>query len=222
MKDGFFVLTLGAVGLLFIVMGVLIRIGRFKRWYLVADDSMFYHKAAYYAFIPWGLASLLLTTLPFLPTGRAGQDLVEYVIFSLMGIGVLLTFWQPRWLKPDWVRWLEENNQDILDLVIEEGRKTKDWGKMVATQEGLEAWVAEVRRKYNRPAPVAAPGEVAAKPTPTPRLGRPTRPWPGWPVGLVVIAVSSGLGQYLLSNGFIGFIGGWVVLLVIYLLRPKD
>ena len=222
MKDGFFVLTLGAVGLLFIVMGVLIRIGRFKRWYLVADDSMFYHKAAYYAFIPWGLASLLLTTLPFLPTGRAGQDLVEYVIFSLMGIGVLLTFWQPRWLKPDWVRWLEENNQDILDLVIEEGRKTKDWGKMVATQEGLEAWVAEVRRKYNRPAPVAAPGEVAAKPTPTPRPGRPTRPWPGWPVGLVVIAVSSGLGQYLLGNGFIGFIGGWVVLLVIYLLRPKE
>jgi len=148
MKEVIFVLVLGSVGVLFIVMGVLIRIGRYKRWYLVDDNSMFYHKAAYYGFIPWGLASMLAPMIIFLPTGAAEQGLVVYVVFSLLGIGVLLTFWQPWWLTPGWVRWLERNHNDILDILIEEGDQTPNWARHVNTQEQLEEWVAEVRRKH--------------------------------------------------------------------------
>jgi hypothetical protein len=212
MKEGIFVLTLGTVGLLLIVMGVLIRIGRHKRWYLVDDNSMFYHKAVYYAFIPLGLASMFLAALPVLPMGGAGQDLVVYVFFSLAGIGVLLTFWQPWWLKPGWVRWLEGNHIDILGLLIEEARDTPDWAQLVSTQAGLEHWVTEVRQKHG----------YALSTTPT--VGSGDRSWlrRQWPIGLVIVAVSSGAGQYLLGNGFIGFIGGWVILGLIYLLRPKE
>jgi hypothetical protein len=221
-EDFGIVLFLIVVGLGVIVFGGLVRIGWYKRWYLMDDDSIFFDKSAHYAFLPLGLSLILLGIMLLLPPLSKASSYALYGFFILGGLGATLFFWQPSWLKPSWIRWLEENNQDILDLIIEEGRKTKDWGKVVATQEGLEAWVAEVRRKHDRPAPVAAPGEVAVKPTPSPRPGRPTRPWPGWPVGLVVIAVSSGLGQYLLGNGLIGFIGGWVLLLVIYLLRPKE
>jgi hypothetical protein len=211
-KEPIFVLTLGTVGLLLIIMGVLIRIGRHKRWYLVDDNSMFYHKAVYYAFIPMGLASMFLAALPLLPTGGSGQDLVTYAFFLLMGIGVLLTFWQPRWLKPDWVCWLEENHTDILDLLIKEARKTSGWEQRVSTQTGLEQWVVEIRQKHD-----LLPGVA-------PTVKEQGRSWlrRQWPIGLVIVAVSSGVGQYLLGNGFIGFIGGWAILGIIYLLRPKE
>jgi hypothetical protein len=215
------VVFLVLLGLAFVSGGLLFHLGRWRSWYLT-PDTIFGARPAFYGFVPMGLAFICLVVILLLPTLGARRTVGVYVVVPLGTLAAILAFWHPRCLEPKWVRWLEENNQDILDLIIEEGRKTKDWGKVVATQEGLEAWVAEVRRKHDRPAPVAAPGEVAAKPTPTPRPGRPTRPWPGWPVGLVVIAVSSGLGQYLLGNGLIGFIGGWVVLLIIYLLRPKE
>jgi hypothetical protein len=72
-------------------------------------------------------------------------------VFPLGIIAVLVVVFQPKWLKPKWVRWLEENHGDILDLLIEEARKTPqwtDWAKQVSTQKGLEEWVAEVRRKH--------------------------------------------------------------------------
>ena len=214
-------LALFGFGVWLVWSGLQLHLGYWRRWYLM-EDTIFAARPGLYGLVPAGMAVICLAVILLLPTLEARRTGGAYVVVPLCILAVILTFWHPRWLKPKWVRWLEENNQDILDLIIEEGRKTKDWGKVVATQEGLEAWVAEVRRKYNRPAPVAAPGEVAAKPTTTPRPGRPPRPWPGWPVGLVVIVVSSALGQYLLGNGFIGFIGGWLILLVIYLLRTKE
>jgi hypothetical protein len=43
---------------------------------------------------------------------------------------------------------LEKNHGDILLLLLREARRTPNWEKQVATQDGLEAWVAEVREKY--------------------------------------------------------------------------
>jgi hypothetical protein len=43
-----------------------------------------------------------------------------------------------------------------------------------------------------------------------------------WILSVAVIAVSSALGQLFLGNGLIGFIAGWGVLLLIYLLQPKE
>ncbi len=69
-------------------------------------------------------------------------------VFPLGIIAVLVVVFQPKWLKPKWVRWLEDNHGDILEMLIEEGRRTPNWSKRVNTQEGLEAWVTEVRRKH--------------------------------------------------------------------------
>jgi hypothetical protein len=206
-----FVLTVVTAGLLLAVMGILIRAGRYKRWYLVNDNTMFYHKAACYALIPSGLAFLSLAALPLLPAAGSGQDLISNVFFLLMGIGVLLTFWQPKWLKPDWVRWLEENHADILDLLVEDARETPSWEKRVSTQVGLEQWVAETQQKHG-----LSPRAIS-------KVKAQEGSWlrRKWPIGLIVIAVSSGIGQYFLGSGFIGFIAGWGILGLIYLLQSE-
>jgi hypothetical protein len=201
--------------------GMRLHLGYWRRWYLM-EDTIFATRLALYGLVPVGLAVICFAVSLLLPTLEVRRTAGTYVVLPLGILATILAFWHPKWLEPKWVRWLEDNNQDILDLIIEEGRKTKDWGKVVATQEELEAWVAELRRKHHRPVPVAAPGEVATKPTPTPQPKHPTRSWLGRPVGLVVIVISSALGQLFLSNGFIGFIGGWVILGLIYWLWPKE
>jgi hypothetical protein len=211
-RYGCVITGLAGMGLVFIFLGSGVRLGYWKRWYLGPDDPIFYPKPGVYGFIPLGLAFIILAL------GLVFPNLEDWLVLEipifLCLVTILLVGLQPWWIKPAWVRWLEEENADILDRLIEEARRTKDWHKRVATQEGLEAWVAEVRERW---------GEPRVKLLPRP--GRPYIPPEArgrWIVSVTVIVVSSMLGQFFLDNGLIGFIGGWVVLLVIYLLRPKE
>jgi hypothetical protein len=208
--------VLAAVGLFGFGMwlvwsGLRLHLGYWRRWYLM-EDTIFAARPALFGLAPAGMAVVCFSVSLLLPTLGARRIVAAYVVVPLVILAVILSFWQPKWLKPKWVCWLEENNQDILGLIIEEGRKTKDWGKVVATQEGLEAWVAQVRQKHG----------YARRMTPT--AEERSRSWAhrNWPIGLVIVAVFSGLGQYFLGNGFIGFIVGWVILGLIYLLRPQE
>jgi hypothetical protein len=67
----------------------------------------------------------------------------------MLVITYILAIWQPWWLKPAWLRWLEKKHGDILEILWEDVRKDRwRWEREVRTQEDLEAWVAEVRQKH--------------------------------------------------------------------------
>jgi hypothetical protein len=86
-----------------------------------------------------------------MPNPEAARLVIFGIAFPLMICVFFVVIFQPKWLKPKWICWLEENQGDILDLLIEEARQTPkwtDWAERVNTQEGLERWVAEVRRKH--------------------------------------------------------------------------
>ena len=77
-------------------------------------------------------------------------------------VAIILAFWRPRWLVPRWLLWLEDNHGEIYDQLREEAQKlgAREWEKRVSTQEGLEAWAMEVRRKYGWDHPDAgSPGK---------------------------------------------------------------
>jgi hypothetical protein len=65
-------------------------------------------------------------------------------------IGILLPFFFPYYMKPDWLKWLEREHSDILPTLRREANRLgyPTWDDMVRTQTGLEKWVAEVRRKH--------------------------------------------------------------------------
>jgi hypothetical protein len=66
-------------------------------------------------------------------------------------ISLILAMWQPRWLLPQWYSWLLDKHGDIIYLLEEEARGLggkEEWERRASTQESLEAWVAEVRRKH--------------------------------------------------------------------------
>jgi hypothetical protein len=136
------------VGTTFLVFGVLVKLGRYKRWYLYEGDPALSPKEFAYVCAPFGLAIIVMGTALVLPTHEVKQMVFLCLDLPLIIVASLLLFWLPEWIKPAWVRWLEKNHGDILLLLLRQARRTPDWEQRVATQEGLEAWVAEVRHKY--------------------------------------------------------------------------
>lgn len=85
-----------------------------------------------------------------MPNPETARLIIFGIAFPLICVFLIVVF-QPKWLKPQWVQWLEENHGDVLELIIEEARQAsdwRDWADRVSTQEGLEDWVTEVRRKH--------------------------------------------------------------------------
>ncbi len=202
------VVFLVVLGSAFIWGGLFFHLGLWRGWYLT-PDTIFGARPALYSFVPMGLGMICLAGSILFPA-KAG-DITFYLFFAFGVLALLISFWRPKWLEPKWVCWLEENNQDMLDLIVEEGRKTQDWGEVVATQAGLEAWVAEIRRKHGLPEGAISVATAQSK-------GWLQR---NWPVGLIIVSASSGMGQYFLGSGFIGFIAGWGILGLIYLLQSE-
>jgi hypothetical protein len=101
-----------------------------------------------YISIPLGInvASLALATSTFIP----GNWKIP-VIF--LGTGSLIGgfIFARRLFKPTWLRWLEKKHGGIMPILQNEIQRIgpESWDYKINTQEELEAWVAEVRRKHN-------------------------------------------------------------------------
>ncbi len=143
--------SLIAGGVIATVSGIWVRLGKNRAWYLVPNYYVLLPKGGHYALPVTGLMFIMLGISLLMPEPELARRVWAVAVFPLAIVAVLVVIFQPRWLKPGWVRWLEENHGDILELLIEEARKTPkwaDWAERVSTQAGLEAWVAEVRRKH--------------------------------------------------------------------------
>jgi hypothetical protein len=141
-------------GLVMIVIGVLRRLGKSKTWYLVPNYYVLLPKGVSYALPVIGIMCTLFGVGILINNPEIAYKILNWMIIPLLILSGLIIIFQPAWFKPKWVCWLEKNHGDILGLLIEEARQTpdwRDWARRVNTQEGLEVWVAEVRRKNGLP-----------------------------------------------------------------------
>ena len=83
------------------------------------------------------------------------QLIVDDFKMNLIMIGVLvpfvLAFPAHKYLKPKWLKWLEQNHGDIMPWIEAEINEmgTDVWDNQINTQEELETWVTEYREKNN-------------------------------------------------------------------------
>jgi hypothetical protein len=152
-------------------------------------------------------------TLPFSPDMIG--SILAYISAPSCVVGLGLAIWQPRLLMPSWLKWIEEYNYDIRSLLGKEARQTPNWTQRIRSQADLEAWVAEVRQKHYRTQPLDSYTEALKRAGVTPSAK------PPWGVGILIIAVASGLGQLLLGNALIGFIAGGGMVLALYWLWSR-
>lgn len=142
--------NIGGVGLLFFVVGIIIRLGIWKSIYAAKGYPVYAPRQLVSVFIPIALMAFSIGIVPILPIVKENRVAVlNYVTGPLFVTTYVLAMWQPWWLKPKWLRWLEEEHGDIIELLWEDVRKDQwGWERRVRTQKGLEEWVKEVRRKY--------------------------------------------------------------------------
>jgi hypothetical protein len=143
--------------------GLAIRLGYYKRYFLVQGPAPFFGPANYHFGILLG-ATLIILGVAMLPRDvETGQDLLLYGFGSALILAFIVGFWHPWWLKPKWIRQLQENHPDIYPFLREaaqeevgtDWKKAEEWASKMDTVEGQNEWVAEVRKRLGMPDPRA-------------------------------------------------------------------
>ncbi len=140
------ILITGLIGAVLIYLGAITLDGSFKKWYL--GPRTFPPQAIVYATIPTGLGfieiCIILALSPIMDFDTA-QKMITLLVGPTFALGFVFAIWQPNWIKPYWVRWLEGNyKQEIYGLIAAAREDAEAWERRVATQAGLEEWAKEV------------------------------------------------------------------------------
>ncbi len=131
------------------VWWILMKLGRDKRWFVMPGH---YISRNFYFALPTyvlGLILVLVDTILFDPNDQ-GIPILIIVAFCCWMMSFVLAYLEPDWLAPAWYRWLKREHGHILSLLAQEAHQLgrTEWLKRVQTQEDLEIWVTEVRRKH--------------------------------------------------------------------------
>jgi tetratricopeptide (TPR) repeat protein len=87
------------------------------------------------------------------------QRLVIYLVAPSFILTLLGGLNQPSWIKPTWLRWLQQNHPDIYPFLRDVAReevgddpaKAREWAEEMDAGEKQEAWVAGVRKRRGWP-----------------------------------------------------------------------
>jgi hypothetical protein len=144
-------------GLIGIVLGcplylpwVLARLGIYKRWYVARFIPPFSWSRAVY-FFPASAFFLSIPCIALLPVeGNTRSNISVFIAFAGFALAPIIAIWTPRWLKPDWQRYLEDNyNQTEIRTFIPIWREMEkqEWSAYLDSEEGIDELVAITREK---------------------------------------------------------------------------
>lgn len=147
-----FLLSFG-VGSFISGYGMYIRLGYSKQYFL--KEGMGSLGAAAYHFLPLVGAVFLMLALGALAGDvETRQKLLLYLLTPTILVAFLIGPSQPSWLKPKWLRQLEDNHPDIFGFLSEVAReevgddpeRCSEWSERMDTLKGQNEWVARVRK----------------------------------------------------------------------------
>ncbi len=138
------------VGVFPVGIFLLIRSGIFKSWFILKTLPGLLSARMFFAAFPIGVGFIGLSILPALP--GYNPDAFPFTLLLAITIwgGPLIGFWfmyrPPKWLKPSWLQWLEQEYGYCLPILIEEAQKMNRWAweAQVRTRSGMQAWIDDV------------------------------------------------------------------------------
>jgi hypothetical protein len=151
----------------FVCLGMAIRLGYTKRYFLVRGPAPFFGPANYHFLLLAGAVLCVLGAIALPPADvETRQDLLGHVFVPCFILAFVVGFWQPWWLKPKWIRQLKQNHPDIYPFLREAAQeevgtdrdKIREWERKMDTVEGQNEWVAEVRKRLGMPDPRTSEG----------------------------------------------------------------
>ncbi len=138
--------TIG-VGIVGVGIFVIVKLGLIKSWFILKTLPGLLSARMIYAAFPFGLSFLLAYLIASQPNydGRTSN----LMTFALL-VGPIFGFWfmyrPPRWIKPNWLQWLEQEYGYCLPILIEEAQKMNrwTWEAKVRTRAGMQEWIDDI------------------------------------------------------------------------------
>jgi hypothetical protein len=133
-------LLLQAFGLIFIVIGLVARMGLWKKWYWRSKGTV-------YSYIPLGLI-FLLYSYNDLASARLGASFWLYQLSYIIpvAVGIWWVVRTPAFIKPDWVRWVEAYPEPVYQAMQQAAQDNPDWESHVTSPEKVQAWAKSLER----------------------------------------------------------------------------
>ncbi len=149
--------SLGA-GLALLAYGMYIRLGYTKRYYLRERKGIL-GPWVYHVLPLLGIVLCLLAVTGLYTDLETRQRLLIYLVTPSFLITLVIGLTQPWWVKPKWLRRLQENHPDIFRFVKDVAReevggdpdKARSWAEAMGTERGQDEWVAGVRKRRGWP-----------------------------------------------------------------------
>ena len=145
---------LGITGIIWLTIGIYIRFGGLKALFLMPSVPLIIPEALRNMFIPMGITFIVFELIlsDLFPDIRTRQDLFSWVLMPMFFVSLILGVVSPRWLRPRWLVFLEDEYGTVTRKLFNEARKDVDaWIKQVRTQAGLEKWAAETCHELGYP-----------------------------------------------------------------------
>ncbi|MFZ1397477.1 MAG: hypothetical protein WAS33_11290 [Candidatus Promineifilaceae bacterium] len=142
------------ISLFFLLIGIRIRTGGFKALYLAKGIPVLIPRAIQNMFIPLGITFLIwgIVWSDFISNIEMGNRLFGFIVMPMMLVSIILGVWNPQWLRPRWLNYLEDEYGSVMWKLLDEARKEMPgWSRRVQTQAGLEEWAEETRIKLGYP-----------------------------------------------------------------------
>lgn len=151
------------IGLFFLLAGLWVRFGRFKAFYLAKGIPVLMPRVIQSMFIPLGVTFIIQGVIwsDLVPDIEIGNQLSNWIVTPMLFISIILGVWNPHWLRPQWLNYLEDEYGSVMWKLLGEARKdVPAWSHRVRTQAGLEEWAEETRKKLGYP---PHPGQIERK-----------------------------------------------------------
>jgi len=145
---------LGVIGFVFLTAGIWLRQGGFKAFFLIKGIPILMPRAVQNMAIPLGITLIIweIATSNLFPTTEIRGDVFSFVGGPSLIITIILGVWNPRWLRPQWLNYLEDEYGLVMWKLLDEARKdVPAWSRRVRTQAGLEEWAEETRKMLGYP-----------------------------------------------------------------------
>ena len=130
------------LGVLFIVVGIVVRLGIWKSWYWRSRGGA-------YGYIPLGMVFILYTYIPEMQA-IGGTLYYGYIAIFLLSIALTVYFSlrPPAWIKPTWVLWVEKHPKSVVKAMKNAAIDDDlDWKGQVDSEESVDKLAKKYRSK---------------------------------------------------------------------------
>ena len=131
-------LIISIIGVVFMALGISVRTGWWKKWYWRTRGGV-------YGYIPMGCLFLL-----YAYESKVVQHVNNFVLVAvyvvLATLVVFLSLKPPKWIKPTWIRWIEEMPAATQKAMRNHAKEDDEWMDFVDSRESLQKWFKQLKK----------------------------------------------------------------------------